>query len=197
MKKIIYILFILSCFFGCKQQHHNDVKSIPVEEMKVIKNENVKEDTLNFKNAEDIINEKEISNNNFNYKNISSQKIQQVLDIALLIQKENIDFDLKNHALDYAKKLFTTKDKQWLKDELNSFNLKNVDSIQIRDLTPINSKKITKFKQNTLLEFNLYLFKNGKTSILKRTAKLQIVKEETILNGQSYFNYKTKLIELK
>lgn len=196
MKKIIYILFILSFVFGCSKQD-NAVKSLPVEEMKVLKSEKIN-DTLNFKS--DIVNieVKKINNNNFNHKSISSQKIQQVFDIALLIQKENIDFDLKNHALDYAEKLFVGKnDKQWLKDELNSLNLKNVDSIQVKDLIHLNSKNITESKQTTVLKFNLYLFKNGKTSILKKTAKLQIIKEETILNGQSYFNYKTKVMNFE
>lgn len=198
MKKIIYILFILSFVFGCSKQD-NAVKSLPVEEMKVLKSEKIN-DTLNFKNPSDIVNieVKEISNNNFNHKSISSQKIQQVFDIALLIQKENIDFDLKNHALDYAEKLFVGKnDKQWLKEELNSLNLKNADSIQVKDLIHLNSKNITESKQNTVLKFNLYLFKDGKTSILKKTAKLQIIKEETILNGQSYFNYKTKVMKVE
>lgn len=206
MKKIIYILFILSFIFGCQNQRkENSIKKsapVSVEEVKEITKEEIKDikpikvkniDSTNFKNSKKEI--QEISAYNFQNKKIANQKIQQVLDIALLIQKENIDFDLKNHALDYAKKLFIVKEEQLLKEELKSINLTNIDSIQVKDLILINEQKISQSKQITTLNFNLFLFKNGEISILKKSAKLQIIKEETVLNGQPYFNYKTKLIK--
>lgn len=207
MKKIIYILFLFSFVFGCQNQKKENVveKSVPVSVKEITKSETkdiepikVKNmDSTNFKNSEQFKKEiQKINTHNFQYKTNANQKIQQVLDIALLIQKENIDFDLKNHALDYAKKLFIVKEEQLLKEELKSVNLTNIDSVQVKDLILVNEQKISESKQNTTLKFNLYLFKNGKISILKKSAKLQIIKKETVLNGESYLNYKTKLIKL-
>lgn len=197
MKKLIYITYIFVFLLGCSKQKKSFIKEEKTSEIELntAKEESKTDAKKNeVEKVKPILEIVDVAINN--HKELSEQKIKQIVDIALLIQKEHVDIDLKNHALEYAKKIYLSKEEQLIKQELNNIVLNNIDSLIIKDLKIIDSQYIDDI-ENATYNFNIYTFKNGNKTVLNKTAKLQIKNEKTILNGKSYINIITKIVEIK
>jgi len=193
MKKVLYITVFLLFVTACS--NNKSAKEVPTYQT-APKLEEVKKmsDSLEVKP-------------NFKYtgggtvfKNdkLAAQKIQQIIDIALLLKQDSTAVELKKNALSLAMLLYKNKDIAAVEEELARFDLPQCDSIIIKSVTLKGVDKVNGFVKGTTYYFDLNIYRKGTiASIQKKKAVLVFENIKTQLEGKEYFSIQSKILAIE
>ena len=214
MKKLLYILYLGILLVGCAQEktkslqkrtEYNIVEKsentkyeqqAPATDKKA--NRNVKLDKRILKEATS--NRKKTTNDNTldaNYfDEIGQQKLQQLLDIALLLSKKKTQNEMKTYATKHAKRLFVPKQGFDINTVFSRLHFPSADSIVIREMSLINMTEADSQSQIGNYKLHIQVFYAGMKRLnLQKTAKILFETTDLELNDRIYKTIKGKILE--